>query len=199
MYAKSPRKRLSMRAVVALLVLVLLFGCAAGGTLAWLMTRSSTVTNTFVAGNIGTLTLTETKGNEYIVTPGVNITKDPEVTFSGNNIAAYVFLQVDAAGWTVTENGTGFTYAIGANQEMCWTLSGWTKVADGVYCKEVAANAATQTWKVIDGDTITVSSEITKDNIDNYAKGLTFTAYAIQKEGFVSAAEAWAQAKNATN
>lgn len=196
MYAK---KSVSMKVVVLLLAVVLLIGCVAGGTLAYLMAKSSTVTNTFVAGEIGTLNLSETTGNSYIVTPGVDITKNPTVTFNGNNVAAYVFLKVDATGWTVSGTDTTFTYSVGTNQEMKWVLDGWTKLEDGVYYKEVAANAGEQSWSVIKDNKITVSSEITKANISDYTKGLTFTAYAIQKDGFNSVADAWTQAKNATN
>lgn len=196
MYAK---KSVSMKIVVLLLAVVLLIGCVAGGTLAYLMAKSSTVDNTFVAGEIGTLNLSETTGNSYIVTPGVDITKNPTVTFSGNNVAAYVFLKVDATGWTVSGSDTTYTYSIGTNQEMKWELVGWTKLEDGVYYKEVAANAGEQSWSVIKDNTITVSSEITKANISNYTKGLSFTAYAIQKDGFETVSDAWDQAQNATN
>ena len=204
MYAK--KKSVGMKAVVLLLAVVLLIGCVAGGTLAYLMTKSATVTNTFVAGEIGTLTLSETTGESYIVTPGVDITKDPTVTFSGNNVAAYVFLKVEADGWTVAGTGTTYTYSVGTNQEMKWELVGWTKLEDGVYYKEVAANAGAQSWSVIKDDKIIVSSEITKDNISGYTKELKFTAYAIQQEdggsdnaGKFTPAEAWIQAQNATN
>ena len=197
MYAK--KKSVSMKVVVLLLAVVLLIGCVAGGTLAYLMAKSSTVTNTFVAGEIGTLSLSETTGNSYIVTPGVEIKKDPVVTFNGNNVAAYVFLKVDATGWTASGTDTTYTYSIGDKQEMKWVLDGWTKLEDGVYYKEVAANAGEQSWSVIKDNKITVSSEITKANISDYTKGLTFTAYAIQKDGFNSVADAWTQAKNATN
>ena len=68
--------------------------------------------------------------------------------------------------------------------------------------KSGAADAS----KVRVGDTITVSSEITKANISNYTKELNFTAYAIQQEdggsdndGKFTPAEAWEQAKTATN
>ena len=196
MYAK---KSVSMKVVVLLLAVVLLIGCVAGGTLAYLMAKSSTVDNTFVAGEIGTLNLSETTGNSYIVTPGVDITKDPTVTFNGNNVAAYVFLKVDATGWTVSGTDTTYTYSVGDSQEMKWVLDGWTKLEDGVYYKEVAANAGEQSWSVIEDNKITVSSEITKANISNYTKKLTFTAYAIQKDGFNSVADAWTQAQNATN
>lgn len=196
MYAK---KSVSMKIVVLLLAVVLLIGCVAGGTLAYLMAKSSTVNNTFVAGKIGTLNLSETTGNSYIVTPGVDITKNPTVTFSGNNVDAYVFLEVDATDWAVSGSDTTYTYSIGTNQEMKWELVGWTKLEDGVYYKEVAANAGEQSWSVIKDNKITVSSEITKANIGSYAKGLSFTAYAIQKDGFTTVSDAWDQAQKATN
>lgn len=197
MYAK--KKSVSIKVVVLLLAVVLLIGCVAGGTLAYLMAKSSTVNNTFVAGEIGTLTLSETTGESYIVTPGVDITKDPTVTFNGNNVAAYVFLKVEATGWEVSGADTTYTYSIGTNQEVKWVLDGWTKLGDGVYYKEVAANAGEQSWSVIKDNKITVSSEITKANISDYTKGLSFTAYAIQKDGFTTVAAAWEQAKTATN
>lgn len=197
MYAK---KSVSMKVIVLLLAVVLLIGCVAGGTMAYLMAKSSPVNNTFVAGEIGKLNLSETTGNSYIVTPGVDITKDPTVTFNGNNVAAYVFLKVEATDWTVSGADTTYTYSLGNNEEMKWTIAdGWTKLEDGVYYKEVAANAGGQTWNVIKDNKITVSSEITKDNIDDYTKGLTFTAYAIQQDGFSTVADAWTHAQTATN
>ena len=203
MYAK---KSASMKVVVLLLAVVLLVGCTIGGTLAYLMAKSDVVTNTFVAGNIGTLTLDETTGNSYIVIPGVNITKNPVVTFKDYNVDAYVFLKVDASGWTVSGADTTYTYSIGSKQEMKWVLDGWKELEDGVYYNEVAAGDGEKTWAVIQNNTITVSSEITKDNISDYTKGLTFTAYAIQQEdggsdngGKFTPAEAWTQAQNTTN
>ena len=82
---------------------------------------------------------------------------------------------------------------------MKWVLDGWTKLGDGVYYKGVAANAGEQSWSDIKDNKITVSSEITKANISDYTKGLSFTAYAIQKDGFTTVAAAWEQAKTATN
>lgn len=196
MYAK---KGVSMKVVVLLLAVVLVIGCVAGGTVAYLMAKSSEVTNAFVAGNIGNLTLDETTGTSYMVTPGVDIDKNPTVTFEGNNVAAYVFLKVDAAGWAVTGSDTTYTYSIGDNQEMTWVLEGWTKLQDGIYYKEVAANTSKQIWSIIQNDRITVSSTITKDNISNYTKSLTFTAYAIQKDSFATVSDAWTQAQTATN
>ena len=195
MYAK---KGVSAKAVALLLAIVLVIGCVAGGTIAYLMTKSATVTNTFTVGNIGNLELDETTGTEYKVIPGVDITKDPVVTFKNYNVAAYVFLMVGATGWTVSGFDTTYTYSIGANREMSWVLDGWTKLEEGVYYKAVAENAGEQAWHVIQNDTIVVSETITQDTISNYTKNLTFTAYAIQQADFASPAEAWAQAQNAT-
>jgi hypothetical protein len=168
----NAKKSVSMKALVLLLAAVLLFGCAAGGTLAYLMAKTDPVTNTFVAGDIGSLELKETTGDNYLIIPGVDIKKDPVVTFNGieganNNIAAYVFLKIDADGWTVD----GTTYTI--SNKMSWTLDCWTKLTDGVYYKEVVANAGKQSWPIIKDNTITVSSEITATDIADYAKNLS--------------------------
>lgn len=206
-------KKTGVKAFVLVIAIALLIGCVAGGTIAYLMTKTTPVVNTFVAGDIGTLTLTENTGDEYLIVPGKDIIKDPELTYEDFNVASYVFLKVDAADWAVTENNGVYTYSIGTDdtsanpkieKEMKWTLSGWTMLENGVYYKTVAADSGTQTWKIIDGDTITVESGITMADLANdaYEKSLTFTAYAIQQtdggsdnEGNFTPAEAWNQVK----
>ncbi len=193
-------KNASKKAVVLLLVVVLLIGCVAGGTLAYLIATPKTVTNTFTPGDVGDLGLTETTGTNYLVVPGVAIKKDPVVSFGGNNIPAFVFLKIDAAGWTVTESEGKYIYSIDdstkTDAKMEWVLaSGWTKHVDGVYYKAVGANN-TESWHVIDGDKITVGTGITEDIIANYTKSLTFTAYAVQQAAFDgNIADAWAAAR----
>lgn len=208
MHAK--KKSMSMKVVVLLLAVVLLIGWVAGGTIAFLMTKSTTVTNTFVVGTIGNLTLNETKGTEkngskeFLIIPGKDIEKDPKVTFTGNNVDAYVFVKVDANGWTL--DGNTKTYSIiSANDEkgqMSWTVdSAWAAVPDveHVYYKEVAVSEVNREWSIISGDAITVNSNITEASIGDYAKNLAFTAYAIQQDGFDgNVAAAWNQAKDAT-
>ena len=209
MHAK--KNGVSMKALLVLLAVVLLVGCVVGGTIAYLVAAPKTVTNTFVAGEIGTLTLTETDGNNnsvtersFIVIPGVDIEKDPVVSFEDNNVDAYVFVEVSASGWTKS----GTTYLINSPDDtgdddngMYWTVaSGWTAVPgeDHVYYREVSVGDTTREWHIISNDTITVSSGITEDSIADYTKGLAFTAYAIQKDGFNgNVASAWAQAKTA--
>ena len=50
---------ISTRALIAVLALTLLIGCSLGGTIAWLMDKTETVTNTFTVGDIN-IDLTET-------------------------------------------------------------------------------------------------------------------------------------------
>ncbi len=190
-------KNASKKAIVLLLAAVLLIGCVAGGTLAYLLIGTEKVTNTFVAGDIGDLDLTETPKENYLVVPGVDITKDPKVTFSGNTVDAYVFLKIDAVdAWTVTSSGTTHTYTMGSGDaKMEWVLEGWTMLEKGVYYNEVAANATAQNWTVIKDNKITVGTGITETDIANYENDLSFTAYAVQKDTFADAAAAWAQVK----
>ena len=77
MERKEPR-RISGKLLVALLAVVLAIGCAVGGTVAWLVTSTATVTNTFSYGNIN-IKLDESTGSDYKIIPGVNIKKDPYV------------------------------------------------------------------------------------------------------------------------
>ena len=185
-----------------LLGVALLIGGAIGGTLAYLMTSTTPVVNTFTVGNIGTLSLTETGINDtnrtkdFMVIPGVDITKDPKVTFSGNNVAAYVFVKVDAAeGWTTTDNRT-YTCI---NKKVSWTVdNSWTLV-DGttnVYWQE-ATTSGLSNVSVISGNKITVASTVLQSELTAGAvPDLTFTAYAVQKGNRADAAAAWAVALN---
>lgn len=200
MYAK--KKSMSMKVVVLLLAVVLLIGCVAGGTLAYLIATPKTVTNTFVAGDIGELTLNETdgKGNtvssrSFTVTPGVDITKDPKVSFSGHNVAAYVFVEVNSTTWT-SDNETHRNYS-SVNGKLTFSIDSSWALVDGttnVYCKEVAADESLNNVPIIANNTITVSCELF-DGEMSADTSLVFKAYAIQQaqaanDNFTPA-EAW--------
>ena len=73
-------------------VLALLIGGAVGGTLAWLVTKTDPVVNTFTAGNIN-ITLDEPNfdnTNAYKILPGDTIDKDPTVTVEAGSEDCYV-------------------------------------------------------------------------------------------------------------
>ena len=208
MYAK--KKSVSMKVVGLLLAICLLIGCVAGGTIAYLIAEPKTVTNTFVAGNIGTLTLTETYNKDSdndgindewtaIVTPGKDLDKDPEVSLTDNNVDAYVFVKLECdegQAFAISEsNGVTKVNHSAKENEIYWKLeAGWNKVSNNprVYYREVSANN-TASWGIIQDDKVYVSSDLTQNDIKNFTLNLTFTAYAIQQLGFDDAVTAWAK------
>ena len=194
--SKRKKKGVSTKIFLSLLALVLVVGCAVGGTIAWLTATTEPVVNTFTYGKIK-IELTETTGNAYKIIPGVNISKDPKVTVKADSEACWLFVKVAEEGTFVTDR---VTYSI-ANG---WTALDATK-HPGVYYREVDAVTADTDFYVLAGDetypngVVTVSENLTKKDI----KGLTetrpqliFTAYAVQKDGINTAAEAWAQVSN---
>ncbi len=178
------RRSVSSKAFVVMLALVLALGCAVGGTIAWLTKTTDPVVNTFTYGNID-IELTETTGTEYKIIPGQDIPKDPKVTVKANSETCYLFVKVVKEGTFVANK---VTYDI---------ADGWELVEgqSNVYWREVSANAANQDFPVLKDNKVTVSNTLTKDDIKDITTDptLTFTAYAIQKEGFANAKAAWAE------
>ena len=176
------RRSVSSKAFAAVLALVLVLGCALGGTVAWLVAKSDPVVNTFTYGDIN-INLEETTGSSYKIIPGVDIAKDPKVTVEADSEACWLFVKV-----TESENlDTFITYAI---------AEGWTELQDGVYYREVPASNADQTFSVLKGDAVTVNSDVTKEMLtakDFANPTLTFKAYAVQKDNVASASDAWAK------
>lgn len=194
--SKRKKKGVSTKVFLSLLALVLVVGCAVGGTIAWLTATTEPVVNTFTYGKIK-IELTETTGNAYKIIPGVNISKDPKVTVKADSEACWLFVKVAEEGTFVADR---VNYSI---------ANGWMPLDatnhPGVYYREVNAVTADTDFYVLAGDTtypngvVTVSENLTKKDI----KGLTetrpqliFTAYAVQKDGINTAAEAWAQVSN---
>lgn len=186
------RRSVSGRAFVTLLALVLVFGCAVGGTFAWLTAKTDPVVNTFTYGDIN-IDLAETTGNAYKIVPGVNIDKNPKVTVTAGSEACWLFVKVEEENWPEFKETDGKTAKIAYE-----IASGWTALegVSGVYYREVGAAAADTSFEVIKGNVITVSENLTKDEVKDIVTvhpKLTFTAYAVQKDGVADAATAWAK------
>ena len=187
------RRNVSNKTVAILLALVLAIGCAVGGTLAWLISETKPVVNTFTYGDIN-IGLEETE-REYKITPGVAIDKDPKVTVKANSEACWLFVKVEKENWN-----DKVTYEIADG----WTKGDGTKIPANVYYREVAANDKAQEFPVLKGDKVTVSEKLTKDEVNKLKNSsnptqLTFTAYAVQKDGSTNAADAWAKIPTTTN
>lgn len=181
------RRSVSGRAFVTLLALVLVFGCVVGGTFAWLTAKTDAVVNTFTYGDIN-IGLAETTGNDYKIVPGVNISKDPKVTVKKDSEACWLFVEVKEEGTFVANK---VTYSIDDG----WTQGDGTKIPANVYYRSVDAVKADTDFAVLKDNKIYVSEELSKSDIQSITSQpkLTFTAYAVQKDGVNSAADAWAK------
>lgn len=181
------KRNISGRVLVALVAVVLLIGCAAGGTVAWLVSKPAAIVNTFTIGNIDA-TLTETQRTYHIV-PGVDIAKDPVATVVKNSEDCYLFVKIDEENWPI------FTETDSTTRKVDYAVAaGWTKLEDGVYYREVNKSADDQDFHILKGDKVTVSRSLTKDDLSRVTTQpkLTFTVYAVQRSGVDTPAAAWA-------
>lgn len=185
------RKARARKILLTASLLLVVIAASVGGTIAWLTATTTPVINTFTYGDIN-ITLAETTGENYKIIPGKDIRKDPKVTVKANSEACYLFVKVQETGTFVDGK---VTYAI----------ADWTALEgqDGVYYREVGAATADTDYYVLKDNKVTVSSELTKAEVsavtaENQPK-LTFTAYAVQKDGIANADAAWKVAHPATN
>lgn len=193
------RRSVSSKLFVMMLALVLVFGCAVGGTIAWLTAKTAPVVNTFTYGDIN-IELTETKpaNQKAKIIPGVDIEKDPKVTVKPNSEACWLFVKVEPAG-TFVANKVGYSVRTGND--------GWTKLTgvegvDDVYYRDISAEQAKTgvSYYVLTGNVtypngvVTVKDTLSKEEVKNIGNAtLTFTAYAVQRDGIDTAADAWAK------
>jgi len=218
-YTHSGKRSFGSKSVFLMLALVLVLGCTIGGTLAWLTAKTNDVENTFVAGQIGALKLEEEAdqittevGNQFIVVPGVDITKDPKVTYTPTTadgtvpVDAYVFVKLTGIGqnkWTWNATASQYEIKSGNNVVMSFKIAdGWTAVPNvsDVYYKTSTGNTGLTDDAIIKDNKITVSHLITEDDVTTVATAadkLTFTAYAIQQQGFESVTDAWNEVSGA--
>ena len=191
------RRSVSSRTFIAMLALVLVIGCAVGGTVAWLVSSTDPVVNTFTYGDIN-ISLSETKpdNKQAKIIPGVDIEKDPKVTVKGGSEACWLFVKVEEANWP------NFKETVEGKEvrKVNYTIAnGWTALTGetGVYYREVGAVTADTSFDVLAGNVVTVSEELTKAEVNSITAEkqpkLTFTAYAVQKDGIADAATAWAK------
>lgn len=163
------------------------------GTMAYLTSKTDTVTNTFTAGNVN-ITLDEAdvyengvpvegaarvKANDYKLIPGHNYTKDPTVHVTAGSEESWLFVKVVDQIAAIEDDDT-----VAAQM----AAIGWTAVAGAtnVYAYKTTVNAG-DNIKVF--DTFTVKGDA---DVSDYAgKTITVEAYAVQADGFETAADAW--------
>lgn len=185
-------RTVSIKIAALIAAIVLVIGCTAGGTVAWLVSKPKPIVNVFTVGNINA-ELAETK-TAFKIVPGVDIDKDPVATVKANSENCYLFVELTEENWPT------FTEADNTTRKVEYKIAdGWTKLKDGVYYREVTKDdAKDQVFHVLQDDQVTVSNTLTKENADAITGDpkLTVAVYAVQKEGMASAADAWEKAKD---
>lgn len=188
-------KKKSLALVLALAMIVV---CVVGGTLAWLIATTGSVTNTFTYGDIN-IKLEETDATvsadgsatkEFKMIPGYTIDKDPKVTVLAGSEKCYLFVKV-----AESDNfDTFMTYDM---------ADGWTALdgVNGVYYRVVDTAGMGIAYSVLKNDQVTVRGDVTKTMLNGLTEAtqptLTFTAYACQYNSSngtsFTAADAWAK------
>lgn len=195
----STTKKLTIAVVALALSLVLVVG----GTLAYLVAESNSVTNTFTYGDVQ-IELWETdlsgkktdKGVVYPnIVPGDAVDKNPTVTVTANSEACYVYVMVTNG--MVLDGKTIATYT---------PNSAWTKVGESgttsLYCyNEIVPKADTNTDLTAVFNELTFDSALTVSDIEKLKENadakITVNAYAHQADNTTvdvanAAAKEWA-------
>lgn len=182
-------RTVSIKIAALIAAIVLVIGCTAGGTVAWLVSKPAAIVNVFTVGNINAA-LTETK-TEFKIVPGVDIFKNPVATVKAKSEDCYLFVQLTEANWPA------FTEADNTTRKVKYEIAeGWTKVEDDVYYRVVTKKDTDQHFDVLKGNRVTVSSTLTKQEANDIADTpkLTVAVYAVQKACIKTPNEAWATA-----
>lgn len=213
---KKKKRGVSIKACIVMLAVVMLLGCAIGSTVAWLISKTDTVTNTFTYGNIdidlfeheydaekNELTKEETRDgvSGYKIIPGVDLPKDPKVIVKAGSEKCYLFVKVEETGMFADN----VSYNLKLTEDNGWEIGDGEDIPANVYYKVIDTPTIDKDIQLIEYNKITVSKNITKSEIDKLKDSedysdpvLKFTAYAVQFEGMTDAAAAWAQAQAST-
>lgn len=171
-------KKKTAALIVAAAIIV---AAAVGGTWAWLTSASLTLDNTFTSGNVE-ITLQETTGDRYIMTPGVTLQKDPVVTVKAGSVKNWLFVQLERT----SDFDMYMTYEM---------ADGWTLLAGhpGVYYRVAEKGKADVSYPVLKWNAIVVKADLTEEQLAAITTlpRLTVFAAAIQYDGMETASIAW--------
>lgn len=190
----SNKKFIAILSVFVMLALTMVVGCAVDGTVAWLVSESESSVSTFTLGDINIKLTGESESQPLKIIPGVEITRSLKVTVEPNSEACWLFVKVEGTNWShfPDANGTAkVSYSVAGGTNDWKALDNYP----GVYYREVSAEDA-QTGVVYDvNGVVAVSKELTKAEVNSIASGtqpqLSFTAYAVQRDGIDDAFRAW--------
>ena len=192
------------RTLALILALVLVFGAAVGGTIAYLTDTTDPVTNTFTVGKVD-ITLTETFNTDTNndqkndawqaqLIPGTTYAKDPVVTVTADSEDCWLFVKFEEK----NDAATYLNYTSNLTAENDWTRGDGTNIPSNVWYRAVPKAATNTSFQLLAGDNtypngcISVNNNVTNDNMNTAANAqLVYTAYACQKAN-MTAVDAWA-------
>ena len=193
------------KTLALLLALVLVFGAAVGGTIAYLTDTTGPIANTFTVGKVD-ITLTETFNTDTNndgtndawqaqLIPGTTYTKDPVVTVTADSEDCWLFVKFE-------ENGNPSTYLDYTSNLTAangWTQGDGTNIPSNVWYRAVAKDATVKSFQLLAGNDdyatgcISVKDTVTNQNMNTAANAqLVYTAYACQSAN-MSVEAAWAE------
>ena len=195
----SNKKFIAILSVFVMLALTMVVGCAVDGTVAWLVSESESSVSTFTLGDINIKLTGESESQPLKIIPGVGIRRSLKVTVDPNSEACWLFVKVEGTNWShfPDANGTAkVSYSVAGGTNDWKALDNYP----GVYYREVSAENAKTGVEYDVNCNVTVSQMLTKAEVNSIAAGtqpqLSFTAYAVQRDGIGDAATAWAAANN---
>lgn len=207
--------------VALLLCAVLLIGASVAGTLAYLTQQTKTVQNAFTVGKVSLGEDTDKDGlidngldeakvneygeilnnsdavwkegdtlaarvttNTYKLIPNHTYVKDPTIHVAAGSEPCYLFVKV--------ENGISAIEATGNTIAAQMTAKGWVALsgANNIYYKDTTVSTTEDQGTnvtVFDGFTIAANADVS----DYASAKIEVTAYAVQADGFNTAAAAW--------
>lgn len=132
---------------------------------------------------------------KWVVAPGADMHKKAAVSFEGSETACYVFLEIIADNWQVSNTSTDgytFTYSIdNINDSMIWSVNNeWLYLCEtdngAVFYKVLSPNIPMNTDIIKNDGLIKVSPDINRSQLMNMPNDLTlkFKAFAVQYNGF---------------
>lgn len=196
----SNKKFIAILSVFVMLALTMVVGCAVDGTVAWLVSESESSVSTFTLGDINIKLTGESESQPLKIIPGVGIRRSLKVTVDPNSEACWLFVKVEGTNWP------DFMEANGTVRKVSYSVAGegddWIALNDhpGVYYREVSAENAKTGVEYDVNCNVTVSQMLTKAEVNSIAAEtqpqLSFTAYAVQRDGIGDAATAWTAANN---
>lgn len=196
----SNKKFIAILSVFVMLALTMVVGCAVDGTVAWLVSESKSSVSTFTLGDINIKLTGESESQPLKIIPGVGIRRSLKVTVDPNSEACWLFVKVEETNWPDLKETDGTTRKVSYSANV---QNGWIALEGnpGVYYREVSAEDAQRGDAYDVNCNVTVSQMLTKEEVNSIAAAetqpqLSFTAYAVQRDGIDDAATAWAAANN---